>query len=63
MNTPEPEHTYRVPAFTCDELVSLRCALREDVSRFVKWRHDASWRTTIRACISAYRKLQRQEVV
>jgi hypothetical protein len=60
MNT--PEHTYHVPAFTLLELVSLRCALREDICRYWKWRHDASWRVTLRTSISAYRKLQRQEV-
>lgn len=60
MNQPEP--TYTVPAFTCMELVSLRCSLREDVCRFFKWRHDPQWRQTIRACISAYRKIERAEV-
>jgi hypothetical protein len=44
------------------ELVTLRCALREDICRFWKWRHDASWRSTIRSCVSAYRKLQQREV-
>jgi hypothetical protein len=60
MNTPEP--TYKVPPFTTMELVTLRCALREDICRFWKWRHDATWRNTIRACVSSYRKLQQREV-
>lgn len=62
MNQPEP--TYRVPAtFTVMELVSLRCAVKHDICRFWKWRHDATWRETIRGYIAAYRKLQRVEVV
>jgi hypothetical protein len=56
------EPTYRVPSFTTMELLSLRCALREDVCRFFKWRHNPTWRQTIRASIAAYRKLQRAEV-
>lgn len=56
------EHKYTIPALTCRELVALRCAIREDVGRFYKWRKDSHWRQTIRECIAAYRKLQRMEV-
>lgn len=56
------EHTYTVPALTCRELLALRCAVLEDVRRFLKWRKDPHWRQTIRECIAAYRKLQRMEV-
>jgi hypothetical protein len=60
MNTPEP--TYTVPAMTCMELISLRVAVKQDVCRFFKWRHDPRWRETIRANISAYRKLCKARV-
>jgi len=56
------ETTYKVPAFTVQELICLRVALRDDVCRFYKWRHDTSWRQTLRATIAAYRKLQQAEV-
>ena len=57
------EPTYRVPAFTCMELVSLRCAVKHDICRFWKWRHDPTWRETIRGYVAAYRKLQQQAVI
>jgi hypothetical protein len=57
------EITYRVRApFTCMELVSIRCAVKNDINRFWKWRHDPTWRQHLRDYVSAYRKLQRQEV-
>jgi hypothetical protein len=58
--TPEP--TYRTPAFTTLELVSMRVAVKHDICRFLKWRKDPVWREHIRTYISAYRKLQQQEV-
>ena len=61
MNTPEP--TYRVPVFSVMELVSIRCAVKHDIRRFWKWRHDATWRETIRTHIAALRKLNRKEVI
>jgi hypothetical protein len=45
------------------ELVSLRCAVKHDICRFWKWRHDPTWRETIRGYVAAYRKLQQQEVI
>jgi hypothetical protein len=44
------------------ELISLRVAVKQDVCRFFKWRHDPRWRETIRANISAYRKLCKARV-
>lgn len=55
--------TYKVPPFTTMELVSMRVAVKHDICRFLKWRKDPVWRKRIRTYISAYRKLQQQEVV
>ena len=54
--------TYKVPPFTVLELVSMRVSLKDSVCRFFKWRHDPVWREHLRTHISAYRKLQREEV-
>jgi hypothetical protein len=56
------EPTYTVPALTCMELVSIRVALKHNLCRFWKWRHDTTWRETVRTHIAALRKLNRQEV-
>lgn len=56
------EPTYTVPALTCMELVSIRVALKHNLFRFWKWRHNAAWRRTVRTHIAALRKLQQQEV-
>jgi hypothetical protein len=60
MNTPEPQ--YQIAPLTMMELVAIRVALKQDICRFFKWRHDAKWRQTIRECIAAYRKTERMEV-
>jgi tRNA(His) 5'-end guanylyltransferase len=57
------EHTYRVPAFTMLELIDMRVALKDSVCRYFKWRHDPVWREFLRTHISAYRKLQQEEIV
>ena len=57
------EPTYRVPALTTLELVSMRVALKDGICRFWQWRKDPVWRDTIRTYVTAYRKLQQQEVV
>ena len=55
--------TYKVPPFTVLEIVSMRVALKHAVCRFWQWRQDPVWREHLRTHITAYRKLQQQEVV
>ena len=60
MNT-EPTYTLK-PSFTLMELVAMRVSLKTYICDIWKWRHDATWRKTIRECIAAYRKTERMEV-
>jgi hypothetical protein len=56
------EPTYKVPAFTLGEVVTLRFSVKEMICRWWSWRHDPQWRENIRGAVSAARKLQRMEV-
>ena len=59
--TPDP--TYKVPPFTTLEIVSMRVALKNAICRFWQWRKDPVWREHLRTHVTAYRKLQQQEVI
>jgi hypothetical protein len=44
------------------ELVAMRVSLKTYICDIWKWRHDATWRKTIRECIAAIRKTDQREV-
>lgn len=56
------EPTYKLPAFTLLELVSVRASLKAYICTVWKWRHHESWRTVIRDCIAVIRKTDQREV-